>query len=170
MSKFNFRNSVNFNKPISVNQLAKKIGVNNKSKSSLKHAHNVIQTLDSEKFQDLWVSQLTDIRFYEVMEFHRKHILNDCVKMEKQTDYSKRFIKEFSAPILRSEMFSVQMFIQMGLWEKDENMLELIETSHRNPLDGVNRIMSIISSIRNDKQMLNSLMSMENIINWDDEN
>ena len=165
MSKFKLPSKIRkMNKPMSVNELGKKLGVD-MDPTKLKESHNTVMNWDRATIIGTFLASLDDDRFHEVMEFHRKRLLELALKQPEEK-YSKKFIEEFTAPILNAEMFAVSLMCKLAVQRDDKYIMDIIDNYKNNDRDTLTDVLGIIREIRSDERFLDSLLSLENKIDW----
>jgi hypothetical protein len=165
MSKFKLPAKIrNMNKPMSVNELGKKLGVN-MDPNKLIESHNTVMNWDRETVIDTFLLSLDDDRFHEVMEFHRKRLLEVAYK-NPNTESSKRFVEQFTAPILKVEMFTLSMICKLGVVNEDKEIMDMIDNYKNDDRDTLTDVLRIIGMVRDDNELMDSMLSLENKIDW----
>ena len=165
MSKFKLPSKIRkMNKPMSVYELGKKLGVD-MDPNRLIESHKTVMNWDRQTVIDTFLLSLDDDRFHEVMEFHRKRLL-ELAHKNPNTESSKRFVEEFTAPILKVEMFTLSMICRMGVMDEDSAIMDIIDNYKNDDRDTLTDVLRIIGMVRNDNELMDSMLGLENKIDW----
>ena len=173
-NKFGANHLNNINRPFSFNELKERVGMKNMTDKELEESAGRMKSIDDDTFVDTFLEGLMDNRFLQLMEFHRTQLLQLAKdEMSKGNDSvnNELFINDFSAPILNSEMWAISMLIRMTLIEGNEEMKNTLISFKSEEANGdmFTLLFGFLQSIRQDNNFLDTLMSLENNIAWDEE-
>jgi hypothetical protein len=157
------------NQPLTTEQLHNKIRATGfeYNEELWKESRGVVFGWSDDEWFETFIDAISAKPIHILLEEHRKELLQVAIK-EKEN----KFVDLFTAPILNSEMFMVEMTFKMIYQQKGEGYEELkklVVENRENPREIINHMLSIVRMIREDNEMLEGMLNFENMINWDEQ-
>lgn len=162
MAKFKLPKSVlKMNKPKSAKEMGDYYGITI-NEETVGNARNKMESLNDEEFYDTIVRGMEHGVMRELLENHRKTLLQLALN-DNNDENSQRYINDFSSPILNIEWMMLEL-----MFSTSDEMKKVVLENRDEPIYIFNTMLQMLNEIRSDEKMLDSMLSLENKIVWDE--